>query len=84
MEKKNLMLMIRAFFETNNSYFNEFHDIFCDYHKGAIYDNLDRCDLNNLMYALMGLTCATFGHIKRDLHLELVNLVESIHNYLEG
>lgn len=84
MEKKKVLKMIVEFFGIYNLYLSDFQDVFSDYREGAQYDDLDRTDLNNFMYALMGLACSTFGIIPRDTHLRVVNLVETINQYLEG
>lgn len=84
MEKKKLLKLIVEFFGIDNLYLSDFQDVFSDYKEGALCDDLDRKDLNNFMYALMGLACSTFGVIPRDTHLRVVNLVETINQYLEG
>lgn len=83
MEKKKVLKMIVEFFGIYNLYLSDFQDVFSDYKESAMYDDLDRTDLNNFMYALMGLACSTFGVIPRDTHLRVVNLVETIKQYLE-
>lgn len=84
MEKKKVLKMIVEFFGIYNLYLSDFQKVFFDYCEGAQYDDLDRTDLNNFMYALEGLACSTSGVIPRDTHLRIVNLVETINQYLEG
>lgn len=84
MEKKKVLKMIVEFFGIYNLYLSDFQDVFSDYCEGARYDDLDKTDLNNFMYALMGLACSTYGVIPRETHLKVVNLVEMINQYLEG
>lgn len=84
MEKKKVLKMIVEFFGIYSLYLNEFQDVFSDYKESALCDSMNRTDLNNFMFALMGLACSTFGIIPRDTHFKIVNLVEMINQYLEG
>lgn len=82
MEKKKVLKMIVDFFGIHNLYLRDFQEVFSEYCEKAECDDLNRTDLNNFMYALMGLGCSTYISIP-NTHKKIVNLVETINQYLE-